>query len=67
MKPLQRAGITCATTGAVEYPGVQPHKCPVCRGRGTVMVNFYTGEFSDPCYANVTCPSCVGTGVLWET
>lgn len=43
--------------------GKQPHKCPVCDGRGYVAPGFYSG----PCTSATTeqCRSCEGKGVVW--
>ncbi len=50
---------------------MQPHKCPVCDGRGTVPNGFYTQPMSHQYHPTSTvsmtetCKSCNGTGILW--
>lgn len=42
------------------------YKCPVCKGRGFVPINFY-GDLSNNLTDAITkCRTCEGSGVLWE-
>jgi DnaJ-class molecular chaperone len=44
----------------------QPYRCPVCEGRGTVPMNFYSGATIANSTAPEECRTCNGTGVLWR-
>lgn len=46
---------------------MQPYKCPVCEGRGSLPSNFYTRDAGATSTADIQCRSCKGTGVLWST
>jgi len=46
-----------------------PHKCPVCEGCGKVQ--WPPGYTGSPFFAAMrtdgyTCPTCNGTGIVWE-
>lgn len=41
-----------------------PHRCPVCEGRGTVPVNFYTRASATTDAGDIACRSCVG-GIIY--
>ena len=45
-----------------------PHMCPVCKGKGTVPVDFY--NHADTGTNNSTapekCKTCLGTGIVWD-
>ncbi len=43
---------------------MQPHKCPICEGRGNVPDGFYSGD-PNPVFAPEECKACNGTGILW--
>lgn len=43
---------------------MQPHKCPICEGRGKVVGGFYDGN-PNPVCAREECKACSGTGILW--
>jgi len=43
---------------------ILPHKCPVCRGRGTVPIGFYFYEGVKPTTKEVKCRSCNGNGII---
>lgn len=43
---------------------IQPYKCPVCRGRGTVPTDFYFYEDLKPKSKEVKCRSCNGNGII---
>lgn len=46
---------------------IQPFRCPVCEGMGTVPPGFYIGgHYSSTNSARETCKSCNGTGVVWS-
>ncbi len=47
--------------------GLKPHKCPVCEGRGTVDLGFYSGvNHGSTSTVPITeqCRSCKGAGYL---
>jgi len=46
---------------------MQPHKCPVCNGKGHVTAGFYNtnGIGTSVNTAEETCRSCDGKGVIW--
>lgn len=49
---------------------MQPFKCPVCGGCGTVPFGFYRNGVTDSSGSSTStepekCKSCGGTGVLW--
>jgi len=41
-------------------------KCPVCYGRGRVLVNFYGEQTQTTDWCEPTCKSCNGTGIVME-
>ena len=41
-----------------------PHKCPVCNGKGAVPCNFYMGTQTTNA-GDIPCRACGGSGVLW--
>ena len=48
-----------------------PHSCPVCSGRGSVPLGFYSGWFPPDGSSSTVppiemCRSCAGSGVLWR-
>ena len=43
---------------------MEPFKCPICEGRGSLPNNFYMQGGSGGTN-NVQCRSCKGEGVLW--
>jgi len=44
----------------------QPHRCPVCGGRGLVPFNFYTGiDVLSVGTGDISCRSCDGKGIVW--
>lgn len=42
-----------------------PHRCPVCKGCGTVSPNFYNNSTNLLATGREKCNVCEGTGVLW--
>lgn len=50
-------------------PPQQPHRCPVCDGRGLVPVGFYlmVGGMGGGTTSTgpETCRSCTGNGIIW--
>ncbi len=49
----------------------EPHRCPVCDGRGTVPLGFYDGTVDHSGTTTTVphtenCRSCLGVGVLWR-
>lgn len=50
---------------------MRPYKCPVCEGRGTVPIGFYEtfsqGTTTATVTYDVTCKTCNGTGIVWDT
>ena len=44
----------------------RPYACPVCNGRGSVPVGFYTPGTVTSSLTPEICRSCNGTGVLWD-
>jgi DnaJ-class molecular chaperone len=51
-----------------EHIGQEPHKCPICYGRGNVSGGFYNGAgiYSVSDKTMETCRSCNGTGIIWS-
>lgn len=50
---------------------MEPHVCPVCRGKGFVPNGFYSttnpyGYYQSTSTWPEICRACQGTGVLWE-
>jgi hypothetical protein len=50
------------------YPAPKrtPQKCPVCDGKGTIPIGFYSdiavgGDMQEP-----TCRTCKGDGIVWD-
>ena len=43
------------------------YKCPVCDGRGMVPYMFYNKTNLGPIFADVTCRSCSGKGIVFDT
>ena len=44
----------------------KPHLCPVCQGRGTVPVGFYSPGTLSSSLTPETCRTCQGFGVVWD-
>ncbi|KKN02105.1 hypothetical protein LCGC14_1121080 [marine sediment metagenome] len=49
----------------------QPHRCPVCEGRGHLPTGFYTstnpdGSSSSGGTAPEMCQTCSGQGIIWR-
>lgn len=47
----------------------QPHKCPVCGGRGIVPNGWYTstmGQWSTTSASPEQCRTCNGKGIVWS-
>ncbi len=47
-------------------PPAQPHRCPICSGRGLVPCGFYNGVSDTFSTSPEKCRSCNGGGVLWR-
>ena len=47
-------------------PSLQPHRCPVCDGRGSVPAGFYSPANTTGSANPEPCRSCGGQGVLWR-
>ena len=50
-------------TDKSDLPIREPHKCPVCEGRGAVWAGLYTPTF--PLTHENPCRACDATGVVW--
>lgn len=50
----------------INHRGEQPHRCPVCGGRGSVAAGFYSAS-RDSTSTNPLehCRACAGSGILW--
>lgn len=45
----------------------QPHRCPVCEGKGLVPPGFYQVlDVTNIVIEVGECRSCKGTGIVWE-
>ena len=65
----------CGMYGRLDVPHAckseapeQPHRCPVCEGRGCVSAGFYGLQVTagDSTTSTESCRSCGGTGVVWR-
>ena len=47
---------------------MKPHKCPVCGGAGSFVINqWFTPSTTGGCFQTKSCHPCSGTGIVWET
>lgn len=64
---IEYVQVSSPLTDLKPLTGLKPHKCPVCEGRGTVDLGFYSGvNHGSTSTVPITeqCHSCKGAGYL---